>query len=64
MFSKVADSTAFDPLGVSGQYAIEALQSVNFLLSGIVQTQGAGSVWQQAKTYHYPYPYAYPYPYP
>ena len=34
--------------GAAGQYAIEALQTTNFVLSGVVQTQGAGSVWQQA----------------
>lgn len=30
--------------GAAGQYAIEALQTTNFVLSGVVQTQGAGSV--------------------
>ena len=34
--------------GAAGQYAIETLQTTNFVLSGVVQTQGAGSVWQQA----------------
>ena len=34
--------------GAAGQYGIEALQTTNFVLSGVVQTQGAGSVWQQA----------------
>ena len=33
--------------GRRGRLGIEGLQTLNFFLSGIVQTQGAGALWQQ-----------------